>query len=93
MPSGLNGKNCASSHKTNYFEIYLEILNLEGHLNHCICSEVAAILLNGWILPTGGVATGRVCPAASAAGLFINNSRKSNQLNVAYHYNLLYNVK
>ena len=29
-----------------------------------------AILLNGWILPTGGVASGRVCPAAWAAGLF-----------------------
>ena len=31
-----------------------------------------SILLNELILPTGGVASGRVCPAASsAAGLFI----------------------
>ena len=31
---------------------------------------VTAILLNGRILPTGGVASGRVCPAACAAGFF-----------------------
>ena len=47
-----------------------EILNLEEHLNLCIGSEVTAILLNGWILITGGVASGRVYPAACAAGLF-----------------------
>ena len=33
-------------------------------------------LLNGWILPTGGVALGRVCPAACAAGLFIGKQTK-----------------
>ena len=49
---------------------YIEILNLEGHLNNFIDSKVTAILLNGWILPTGEVASGRVCPAAYAAGLF-----------------------
>ena len=63
-------KNGASSHKTNYIDILSEILNLEGHLNRCIGSKVTAILLNGWILPTGGVASGRVCPAACAAGLY-----------------------
>ena len=46
------------------------ILNLEGHLNRCIGLKVMAILLNGWIFPTGGVASGRICPAACAAGLF-----------------------
>ena len=30
-----------------------------------------AFLLNVWILPTGGVASGRVCPAACAADLFL----------------------
>jgi hypothetical protein len=59
-------KNVASSHKTNY----IDILNLDGHLNCCIGLKVKAILLNWWILPTGGVALGRVCPAACAAGLF-----------------------
>ena len=48
-----------------------EILNLEGHLNRCIGSKVTAILLNGWILPTGGVASGRDCPEAYAAVLFV----------------------
>ena len=50
-------KDDASSHKTNYINILLEILNLEDHLNHYIGSKVTAILLNGWILPTGGVAS------------------------------------
>ena len=36
--------------------------------------------VNGWILPTGGVASGRVCPAACAAGLFILSLRQ-NRLN------------
>ena len=63
-------KNGASSHKTNCIDIYSEILNLEEHLYRCIGSKVTAILLNGWILPTGGVASGRVCPTACAAGLF-----------------------
>ena len=43
------------------------MLNLEGHLNRCIGSKVTAILLNGYILPTGGVASVMVC---LAAGLF-----------------------
>ena len=53
-------QNGASSRKTNYFDIFSEILNLEGNLNRCIGSKVTAILLNGWILPSGGVASGRV---------------------------------
>jgi hypothetical protein len=57
-------KNGASRHRTNYINIFSEILNLEGNLNRCIGSKIAPILLNGWIFPTGGVALGRVCPAA-----------------------------
>ena len=37
------------------------IFNLEGHQNRCIGSKVTTILLNVWILPTGGAASGRVC--------------------------------
>ena len=51
---------------TKYIDIFVENLNLEGHLNRCISSKVKAILLNGWILHTGGFAPGRVCPAACA---------------------------
>ena len=54
-------KNGASTHKTNYIDILKEILNPEGHQNHCIGSKVTAILLNGGILPTGGASSGRVC--------------------------------
>ena len=60
-----NVLNGASSHKTNYLDIFSE-----GHINRFLGSEVAAILLNGWILPAGGVALGRVFPATYAAGLF-----------------------
>ena len=64
-------KNGASSHETNYTTtFFFEILNLEGHINRCVCSQVTAILLNGWIVPTGEVALGRVCPSACAAGWF-----------------------
>ena len=52
--------------------MFEEIQNFEGHLNHCIGSKVTLILLNGWILPTGRVASGRVCPVACAAGLFLD---------------------
>ena len=56
---------------TNYIDIFSAIQNFEEHLNRCIGSKVKVILLNGWILPTGVVALGRVCPAACATGLFL----------------------
>ena len=45
--------NGVSSHNTNYIDIFSDILNTEGHQNHCIGFKFTAILLNGWILPTG----------------------------------------
>ena len=51
-------KDCAPSHEIDKFE---DILNLKGYENHNIGSKVTEILLNGWILPIGGVASGRVC--------------------------------
>ena len=53
--------DCASSHKINYVNIFSQIRNLEGHLHRFIGSKVTAILVNGGILPTGGVASRRVC--------------------------------
>ena len=61
----------ASSHKTNYIDTCSEIPNHEGHVNCCIGAKVTVNKLNGWILPTGVVALGRVCPEAWAEGLFI----------------------
>ena len=56
--------------KQTILTFFSEILNLEGHLNHCIGSKVTAIL-QFWVdLRTGVVASGRVCPAACAAGLY-----------------------
>ena len=51
----------AFSHKINYVTIFQEILNLEGHQNPITGSIITAILLNGLVLPVGGVASGRVC--------------------------------
>ena len=40
---------------------WLEILSLEDEPNCIICSKVTEILLTGWTLPIGGIASGRVC--------------------------------
>ena len=56
-----------------------EILNIEEHPNRCIVSKVTAIWLNGWILPTGGVASGSVCPAACAAGRLSTGHMQKNK--------------
>ena len=47
--------------KQTIYTFFSEMLNLEGHQNRCIGSKVTAILMNGWILPTGGASLGRVC--------------------------------
>ena len=47
--------------KQTILTFFFEILNYEGPLNHCIGSKVTAILLNEWILPSGGAESGRVC--------------------------------
>ena len=62
----------AFSHKIDYVPNFKENLKLNGHLNRFIGSKVTAICVNGGILPRGGVASGRVCPAACAAGLFMS---------------------
>ena len=54
-------KDGAFSHIIDYDSIFEENLNLDGHLNRYIGSKVTAILVNGGILPCGGVASGRVC--------------------------------
>ena len=64
------------SHKTQHIDILLEILNLEGHQIWCISSKVTAILLNGGILPIGGVALGRVCPCSLCGRLVFSNPRE-----------------
>ena len=53
-------------------QFFLGVLNPEGHPNHMTDSKVTAILVNKWILPVGGVVSGRVCVhrAACEAGLF-----------------------
>ena len=79
-------KNGASSHKTNYIDILSEILNLEGHLNQCIGSKVTAISLNGWILPTGGVASGRVCPGLLQAACSLHTVQCTAGLFLSIYY-------
>ena len=63
-------KDCASSHKIDYVNIFSKIVNLDGHQNRFIGSKVTAILVNGGILPNGGAASEGSAPAACAVGLF-----------------------
>ena len=49
-------RNGASSNKIDYIAQILGILNPKGYLNCVIDSKVTAVLLNGRILPTRGVA-------------------------------------
>ena len=44
-----------------YVIVIKTFLNPEGHQNPISGSKVTVILLKGWILPIGGVASGRVC--------------------------------
>ena len=50
----------------------LLVINPEGHQNPIRGAKVTAVLLKGWILAIGGVASGRVCACSlqPAAGLF-----------------------
>ena len=54
-------KDGAFSNKVIYVSIFLKDLNLEGHLNHFIGLKVTSIFMNGGMLSSGGVASGRVC--------------------------------
>ena len=54
-------RDSTSSYKIDYFIMIKNFLNPEGHQNPFIGSKVTAILLERWIWPIGGVASGRVC--------------------------------
>ena len=80
-------KNGASNHRTNYIEIFSEILNLEGHQNRYIGLKVKAIFLNGWSLPTGGASSGRVCVCSLCSRvLYINISTWLVQRTHMFHW-------
>ena len=61
----------AFSHKIDYIGTFKEILNIEGHQNLNTGSRAAAILLKGWILPIGEVASGRVSACSLHSRLVI----------------------
>ena len=48
-----------------------DFINPKGHKNCITGSKVTAILMKGWILPFGGVASGRVC-ACSLRSRLVN---------------------
>ena len=64
-------ENGASSHN-NQIDIFSDILNPEGYQNCFIGSKVTAIMLNGWILPTGLVALGIDCVCRLRSRLVFN---------------------
>ena len=45
------------SHKIDNITIFKEILNLTGYPHRNTGSKVTAILMNGWILPIGGISS------------------------------------
>ena len=49
--------------------IFQENINPEGHLNRSIGSKAMAILVNRGVLPSGGVALGRVCACSLRSSL------------------------
>ena len=54
-------KDGGFSHIKDYVPFFVEILNIEGHVNCVIGLKVIAILVNRRILPSCGVALERVC--------------------------------
>ena len=72
----------AFSLKIDYTIIFWENLNLEGHPNHITGLKVMAILLHGWILPIGGVASGRVCACILRSRLVIIQCKLFTQSNL-----------
>ena len=54
-------REMSSSYEIDYVIMINNFLNPEGHENPISASKVKAILLKGWILPIGGVVSGRVC--------------------------------
>ena len=61
----------AFSHKIDCVTINMKILNLEGHLNCMTGSRVMPILMNGWILPTGGASAVKGLRSTVIPGLVI----------------------
>ena len=53
-------RNGTSSYKIDYVIVIKKFLNPEGHQHPNYVSNLTAILLKGWILPTVGAAWGRV---------------------------------
>ena len=54
-------EDCAFSHKIDYTTFFLEILNLEGHINHSSGSRGTGILLNGGLCLLVELQWPRVC--------------------------------
>ena len=48
-------------HKISMLHFCYEIINLDGHQNRYTGSKATENMLNWWIFPVGGVASGRVC--------------------------------
>ena len=79
----------AFNHKMDWLMKSLEILNLKGHQNRIIGSKVTAILLNGWVMPIGGVVSEESAPAACPAALFLPSPQELGTRSGCHHSCLL----
>ena len=59
----------SSIYKIDYVIVIKNFLNPKGHQHPISGLKVMAILLKGWILPIGGVASGRVCACSLCSRL------------------------
>ena len=64
-------RDSCSSYNIDYVIVIKNFLNPEGHQNPISGSKEVAILLKGWILPIGGVASGKVCSYSLCSRLVI----------------------
>ena len=62
------------SYKIDYVIVIKSFLNSEGHQNCIVGSKVTVILLNGLILPIGGVALRRVCACSLRSRLVFSGT-------------------
>ena len=72
--------NVPISNEIDFVSIFKEILNFEGHLNRFIGSKVTANWVNGGILPSGGVASERVCACSLRIRLVLSGCKYSKAL-------------
>ena len=78
-------RDCSSSYKIDYDIVIKNFLNPEGHQNWISDSKVRAILLKGWILPTGGASAVEGLRSTGLPCLVLRELKILNRVNILFH--------